>query len=313
MFNVLLICLRKGGFMSKNKFYTCKNDKCFKCIFLNPLNEDLLRLIIKESIGITISKISYASIEKNSNNIKIKRKYLDVLLDAGSIMIGIEVNAKDELYIKPRNTSYQCDNYANDVKVRGVYDENKDIIQINFSYGLKDNKRLRIYTISDDENHQYVKNFKIYEINMDYYMNLWYNKSNEEVNIKIIKYRYFIMLNLSLSDLDELIKITNGDERIVKYMNELKKVNDDPKYREYISEEDDIRFIKNSIKNEAMREGLEEGRAKGIAQGMAEGMAEGIKLKQFEIAKELLRDNMSVSSVSKYTGLSINQINNIIF
>ena len=40
------------------------------------------------------------------------------------------------------------------------------MIQINFSYGLKDNKVLRIYYIQDEEQKKYVRNFVIYEINM---------------------------------------------------------------------------------------------------------------------------------------------------
>ena len=209
-----------------------------KCIHLNPSNQNLLLLQIFEVTGIKIDMINYSNVERNSDNIFVKRKTLDCLIDPELYSFNIEVNARNEEYVRPRNTSYNCDVYSNDTKVRGVYDEKKDIIQINYSYGLRYyNEAIRIYTISDESNNQYVKNFKIYEINMDYIMKFCYSKNKQESNFNCIyKYRYFIMLNLDYDGLNELIKITN-DERIVKYMEELIRVNSNPKFRRFISEE----------------------------------------------------------------------------
>ncbi len=46
------------------KFYNCKNDKCFKCVFLNPLNQDLLNILINEVTGINYQNIMHSNIEK---------------------------------------------------------------------------------------------------------------------------------------------------------------------------------------------------------------------------------------------------------
>ena len=67
------------------KFYTCKNDKCFKCVFLNPNNQDLLSLLITETTLNEYSDINYFNIEKNIN-MAIRRKYLDLLLDSKEAM-----------------------------------------------------------------------------------------------------------------------------------------------------------------------------------------------------------------------------------
>ena len=45
-------------------------------------------------------------------------------------------------------------------------------------------------------------------------------------------------------------------------------------------------------------------RAEGVAEGMAKGKAEGRKEGLFEVAKSLLASGMSVSDVSRHTGLS---------
>jgi len=108
------------------------------------------------------------------------------------------------------------------------------------------------------------------------------------------------MLALNLKELNELINITH-DERIVKYMEELKKVNRSPKFREYITEEQDKEFILNSVRNE------------GIVEGRAEGRLEGENFQKIQIARNMLNDKINLESISNYTGLSINQINSIKF
>ena len=276
------------------KFYTTRNDKCFKCVFLNLLNNDLLSIIINNVTGNNYQNIVQSNIEKNVN-ILVRRKYLDLLLDSNEATIGIEVNGFNRKYIRPRNTSFVCDCYSNYTLVNKEYTEEKQIIQINFSYGIKGNKAIRKYMIMDEYKKTYVKNFVIYEINMDYCLSFWYNKNKQQINYKenlknIIKYRYFIMQSLKLKELEELIDITQ-DEGIVKYMEELKKVNENPKFREYITEEQDKEFILNSVRRE--------------------GQVEGKQIQKLEIARESLKHNLSVNTISAITGLSINQIKSL--
>ena len=222
----------------------------------------------------------------------VRRKYLDLLFDSNEAIVGIEVNGFNKKYIYPRNTAFICDCYSNYTLVNKEYSEDKLIIQINFSYGIKDDIPIRKYMIRDKEDKLFVKNFVIYEINMDYCLNFWYNKHIvNDYLFYINKYKYFIMLGLDLDELKELIDIT-GDERIVKFMNELKKVNENPKFREFITEEQDKEFILNSVRNE--------------------GIEQGIGQRNIEIANNMIKDNISVATISKYTGLSINQINSII-
>ena len=289
------------------QFYNCKNDKCFKCVFLNPLNQDLLNILINEVTGINYQNIMHSNIEKNIN-LAVRRKYLDLLIDSSEAIVNIEVNGFNKKYVHPRNTSFICDCYSNYTLVNKEYTEDKQIIQINFSYGINGDEAISKYMIMNKNWKTYVKNFVIYEVNMDYCMSFWYNRNNQQVNKKnlenIIKYRYFIMQALNLKELNELINITH-DERIVKYMEELKKVNRSPKFREYITEEQDKEFILNSVRNEGIVEGRAEGRV--------EGRVEGENFQKIQIARNMLNDKINLESISNYTGLSINQINSIKF
>ena len=198
---MLIIPSEMTDFM--DEFYLACNDKCFKCIFQNPQNQYLLGLLIESVTGCKYSNMNYSNVEKNVN-VYIKRKYLDMNLDSKDAIVNIEMNRFNRNYIRPRNTSFICDCYSNNVLSNGKYTEDKDVIQINFSYGIKGNVPIKKYMIlNTNRNDQKprVKNFKIYEVNMDYIMKYWYNRNKQDVNLKIIEYRYFIMLSLNLNEL----------------------------------------------------------------------------------------------------------------
>ena len=296
-----------------DEFYLACNDKCFKCIFQNPQNQYLLGLLIESVTGCKYSNMNYSNVEKNIN-MYIKRKYLDMNLDSKDAIVNIEMNRFNRNYINPRNTSFICDCYSNNVLKNGKYTEDKDVIQINFSYGIKGNvpiKKYMILNINRNDQKPRVKNFKIYEVNMDYIMKYWYNRNKQEVNIdRIIEYRYFIMLSLNLNELEELYEITK-DERIRDFMKELEKVNTLPEFRQFITEEQDKEFILNTVRYEGEKRGEKRGEARGQRIGEARGEKKGALKSKFETAKNMLREKFSIETISRLTGLSINQIKNI--
>ena len=184
-------------------------------------------------------------------------------------------------YIKPRNMAFLCDMYAGHTLVGESYTEETKIIQINFSYGLKDNNGIRIYKIQDKENKEFVNNFLIYEINMDYYLKLWYNKNEQQVNI----YKYLIMLNLEENDLKE---ISIKDKVVMKFMDELVKLNSRPEFREYMSVEEDERKIHNSLLQSSYNEGKKE--------------------EKLNFTKKLLLTGLDIKTISNLTDLSEEEI-----
>ena len=286
--------------MKEKKFYTCKYDRPFKEIFLKEQNKDILKALLEQVLELKINKIDIKNIERNTGNIKIRRKYLDALLYTDQGKIGIEINSENKDYVKPRNMAFLCDMYASHTLVGQAYTEETKIIQINFSYGLKDDKGTRIYKIQDKENKEFVKNLFIYEINMEYYLKLWYNKNELEVN----KYKYFIMLNLKKEDLKEISK---EDKVVSKYMEELVKLNSNPEFREYMSVEEDERKIHNSLLQSSYNSGIKEGKIEGIKEGKIEGIREGTII----LAKKLLKENIDINIISKTTELSIDELNEL--
>ena len=277
----------------EEKYYTCKYDRAFKEVFLKENNKDLLKTLIEKVLKIKIKEIKLRPNERNQDNIRIKRKTYDALVKTENKVIEIEVNANaNEEYVNPRNMSYISDLYSHNTLKGEEYDDKTEIVQINFSYNLKDKEKIREYYVQDKSNKKYVENFRIIEINMDYFVNLWYTNKEEEIN----KYKILIMLGLEKEDLKKLSK---EDKVVSKYMNELNKINEDPEFREYMTYEEDQRKIFNSRMSAATRKGLQKGIQKGITE------------RNIEIAKKMLKENLSTEEILEITDLSIEELNKI--
>lgn len=273
----------------EEKYYTCKYDRAFKEVFLKEENKDLLKALIEKVLEIKIKEIKVRPNERNQENIQVKRKTYDALVKTENKVIEIEVNANsNEDYVKPRNMSYISDLYSHHTLKGENYDERIEILQINFSYNLKDKEKIREYYMQDKSNKKYVENLRIIEINMDYFVNLWYTKNEKEIE----KNKIIIMLNL---EKEELKNLSKEDKVVSKYMSELNKINEDPEFREYMSYEEDQRKINNSRMSEATR--------KGIEQGATE--------RNIEIAKNLFSMNMGIEDISKATSLTIDELKKI--
>ena len=283
-----------------SKFYTCKNDRAFKEVFLNPNNSDLLKALLEFILKIKIDKLEVKKTELLSGNVNIKDKRVDAIVHTGNKKIEIEINSQNKNYLHTRSTAYICNIYQSNASVGDIYNEDTDIIQVNLTWGLgKNNDEMKIYKIMNEKGELYVKNFIIYEINMDYYDKIWYSKNEEEIK----KNQYMIMLDLDKKELENMPK----DKIVDKYITNVTIVNDDPEFQKYMSEEEDKRKIQNSLLSEAKEEGI----SQGYTSGINDGISKGKNKKSIEIAKNMLKKNMSIEDISDITGLSIEEINKL--
>lgn len=235
--------------------------------------------------------MKYLNLEQNADNVAVKRKHFDLNLKTDIGKIQVEVNAFDSGYVRPRNASYLWDIYSHHVLKGQNYKEDVKMIQINFSYGLKDNKALRVYYIQDEEQKKYVRNFIIYEINTEKYMSFWYTNNIHEIE----KNKEIIMLDLGLEELKSLSK---KDRMVQRYMEEVKRVNEDPDFHVFMSAEEDNQKIENSIREEMIEKGLKEGMEKVLEQGLEQANR--------QIVMTMLKEGLDISTISKYTKLEKN-------
>ena len=59
------------------------------------------------------------------------------------------------------------------------------------------------------------------------------------------------------------------------------------------------------------KEGVDEGRAEGLAEGLAEGEARGKAAAKAEVILQMLRENVSLEMIAKFTNLTVEEINEI--
>ena len=282
------------------EFYTCRNDRAFKEVFLNPNNSDLLKALLEFILKIKIDKLEIKKTELLSGNVNIKDKRVDAIVHTGNKKIEIEINSQNKDYLHTRSTAYICNIYQSNASVGDTYNEDTDIIQVNLTWGLgRNNDEMKIYKIMNEKGELYVKNFIIYEINMDYYDKIWYSKNEEEIK----KNQYMIMLDLDKKELENMPK----DKIVDKYITNVTIVNDDPEFQKYMSEEEDKKKIQNSLLSEAKEEGI----SQGYTSGINDGISKGENKKSIEIAKNMLKKNMSIEDISDITGLSIEEINKL--
>ena len=198
------------------------------------------------------------------------------------------MNTHYEDYVRVRNFCYITNIYQNEITEGSKYSEEIKMIQINLNYGVKDKEYKRIYKMRDDEGKEYIKNCIIYEINMDKYKEILYNKNKEGIE----KNKYILMLDMNLEELEKY----KEDKVVKEYMEKMERLNQNPMFINWITKEKDEEMIRNTQLFKAEEKGINKGITKGREQA------------NLEIAQKMINEKVDIHLVSKVTGLSINEI-----
>ena len=271
-----------------NKFYTAKNDKVFKAIMMR--NQKILKAIIESILKIDIDEILILNSELPITYVRSKKRIVDLLVKSKDKYINVELNPsfkKEHVY---RNLTYVFNIYSNKIQSGERYSSlmYSEFIGINLSYGLNKSKIKEEYKIQSNSNKEYVKNFKIIEIDMDKIRKDWYILSNEEKN----EYKYLYMLDLNKEEL----KINVRGDRIMKeFEEEVNKINQDEQFKYFLTDEEDGENLYESGLIIAKNEGLEQGNQEA----------------SINIAKKLLQENITIDKIAEITNLPIEEIINL--
>lgn len=277
-----------NNLVKQKKFYTCKYDKAFKEIMMKKENFFILKKVLENILEIEVKEIELRPLNLNTNNIYVKGKETDLLVLTNQGKIEIEVNTHYEDYVRVRNFCYITNIYQNEITEGSKYSEEIKMIQINLNYGVKDKEYKRIYKMRDEEGKEYIKNCIIYEINMDKYKEILYNKNKEEIE----KNKYILMLDMNLEELEKY----KEDKVVKEYMEKMERLNQNPMFINWITKEKDEEMIRNTQLFKAEEKGINKGIAKGREQA------------NLEIAQKMINEKVDIHVVSKVTGLSINEI-----
>lgn len=285
----------------KNKMEVLNNDIIFKNIF--NVKETIKRLL-EETLELKVKEVYLANTEMPVEKIKERRKILDLVVYTEKEVINVEVNNayKKDLYI--RNFLYFCKLISSNLEKSKDYTKLGKHIQLNLTWNMqkyipfdiRGKKKLEFY-VKDEETGLKVfeDKFKIVNINMDYYVELWYSKNVENENP-------FLLL-LAAPTIEEMDEIARGDRLMEKIAKEVKKLNFDPKITEEIAFENEQEIWANTMHSRGVEQGIEKGIEKGIEQGS--------KQEKIGIARNMLKDDIPIDTIIKYTGLKKEEIESL--
>ena len=275
--SILSDTMLKAMFQNENRIkYSAK----FLSYFIDVEYEDILNNIC----------LAKNELDKNNENDKGERcDYVALLSDTS---LNIEVNNNSSLEVLERNMEYAHRLYSKKIKRGKENYQYTQVIQFNLNnFAFKGNDKIvDIYTVTNDDNIGLSNKLIFVQIYVPNLRKKWYTKG-----MKSLSEEEKYILALVEMDLDKLNDL--GGENIMD---------------EYVKEAEEVSFeggVGEAYDKEwALRD---QGYRDGISQGKVEGISEGKNERNIEIARNMLKDNISVESISKYTDLSINEINSL--
>ena len=281
--------------MVKNKkFYTLQADPVFKNVFYrdtNLLKRFLTDILSRFYNNFHIENITILNTELSKDKLYIKNKTVDILVDIGSKKINCEVNTKYDSRHVYRNFLYLIQNTVEDIKRGEDYIDIKDHIQININFM---EKKAQGYEVSEYTNITTGKCkipfIRTIDVNVDYFKDKWYNLGKERKYYE--KYKSILMFSFDEEDFKSL---NDEDEYMKKIKKDVNKLNSDTEFYQWMTDEEDRMIMENTVKNIGIKEGIEK----------------GSKEKEINIVRNMKKENISIETIKKVTGLSIEQINEI--
>ncbi|HIT38010.1 MAG TPA: hypothetical protein IAB59_06015, partial [Candidatus Onthousia faecipullorum] len=131
------------------------------------------------------------------------------------------------------------------------------------------------------------KDFKIHEVYLDNYKGIRYNGDNKE--------EAYLSL-FTATSYEELREIAGDDKEALKIVDELERLGLDDKFGLAYDNE----IMQKKMINTARSWGYDDGKE------------DGARAKEIEIAKNLLKNEVSIDIVSESTGLSVEELNKLV-
>ncbi len=245
---------------------------------------EYLERIVSSALEIDLELVKNKLVLQSSRintNVNIKYSEVDAIYESDDIIINIEVNLTNQLTTNTKNMRYVCHLVLEQIPIGLQKEYNlKPIYQININYYDIFNAGKFIYKsyIMEETLHRVRDNFfTIIDISIDFLANIDYNKIRNEEPDSLERLLYIFVCD----NQDKLDSVYVGDE----IMEKVRK--------------------KMSVLTEDFMEGLYYDREEYINQISYE---EGKNQSKIEIAKNMLKENISIDIIAKVTGLTKEEI-----
>ena len=277
----------------EEEFYQLYLDSYFKKIFADPNDTKLLKVLISEILKEEIISVTIISPEIIGEKIKIKRSYLDLLVELkDKRKINIEINSNPKNYTTNRNLFYLFKVMGRDLTSKDKYTDFHKYIQINLNLNINQEETVMKYYIANIETKNILTDkLEIINIDIEKLNEICYNEGVEGQDL------FTKIMGLIGAKDKEHFDIFKKEKGIVKEIME--------KAKDYITDNDLVEVLDY----EKMRDNREiAAKQEGFADGFNDGFNEGIEHNTEAIAKNMLNKKIDVELISEVTGLTIEQI-----
>ena len=292
-----------------------KMDFVFKNIFGSEKHPNILISFLNATLKPKdlITAVEIKNTDLNKGYIEDKFSRLDVkATTSNNEIINIEIQLKNEYNMIKRSLFYWSKLYSEQLNEGEDYSVLKRTICINilnFKY-LKTRKFHSGYRLKEIYSNEELTD--VAEIHFIEIPKLEEGTDEKDMLVAWIEFlknpesEKVRSLEMSIDEIreakDELIRMSNDDTQRELYEMRAKTLKD-----------------KISALNEAERKGIKKGRQEGIKEGLQKGIQEGLqkgiqegeKSKAIEIAKSLINIGLDKETISKSTGLDLNEIENL--
>ena len=265
-----------------------KFDLMAKKVFGNENDTRPIRFLLKQILDIEVDKVKILNNEIIGNPYLDKKYSVDLIVEIEDKRIVVEINTNVTSKIIDRNLFYMARIMSRDIGKGEDYSKLHRHIQINFDFKGHHERPIERYKLISG-NSILTDKIEIIRIDVPYFYRICYNEDastkekfiglfNEENKIKAKK------LIVGNKDMEEIY------EKMDEYNEDIIGLYDVEARRKF--EEESV---------------IEEAREIGLKEGKEEGLKEGLK----EATKNMLKENMNINLISKVTGLSIEEINEL--
>ena len=263
------------------------SDTMFHVMINNSSKKKYSAYLISLVLGLEYKEV-YSSLIFVNNKLdrekyKDSSKTVDFVCRLNGKIIGIEMNNNSTKEALERNISYAADLYKSKM-VSGEKYNYETVLQININNFTFEgnNKIMEEYSLRNEEGEEFTKKLKYIHIYLPNIKKKCYNKEKLSVLERLL---------LTFNEEENLSDITKGDRIMEEYVKDAKEAS---------IKDEVIGLYDKELHLEKLR--LSE---------LSQAKEEGIKTRIMEIAKNMLKDEVDISVISKYTGLSKEEIESL--
>ena len=271
------------------EFISLVSDTTFKYLYKNIKTREWIDNIIRKKFNLDLSNYELMDNESNTGN-NVKDYRMDLKLKNEKETVIIEINNDYYEFLQSKNYQYLFREAGSMYDVGEDYSDKKTKLILFNNFKNKKSPEMKIgdFIFEDPINHITIDDIESYEIYLPNFKKVCYDSDEVDVSLSLF----------SATSFDEMRKLTKNPKDI-EIIEELERLAMDEEFKIHYDQEAVRRKTENSIRKESYEKGLEC------------GLEQGKEKKQIEIAQSMLKDGVSIESISKYTGLSIEELNKL--